>query len=74
MHACCEEQSLLETHSGLQLGADPMNPVKQEHDGLPPAETWHCEFGPHGEGTQGSTGAAGDVGTGSTAMDKQNDI
>lgn len=44
--------SLLVMHSGLQFGGDPMNCGRQEHAGDSPW-TLHCEFGPHGDGTQG---------------------
>jgi len=43
-------------HSGLQFGGEPIKSGKQEHEGDCPL-TWHCELGPHGEGTHGcSTG------------------
>jgi hypothetical protein len=32
-----------------------MNSGKHEHEGEPPMSR-HCEFDPHGEGTQGFTG------------------
>lgn len=44
--------SLLLTHSGLQFGGEPMNSARQEQDGES-LITWHCVFGPHGDGTQG---------------------
>lgn len=46
------EQSLLLTHSGRQFGGDPIYSGKHEHDGDVPC-TWHCEYGPQGEGIQG---------------------
>lgn len=39
-------------HSGLQFGGDPTNSGKHEQEGVSPF-TWHCEFGPHGDGTHG---------------------
>jgi len=36
----------------LQFGGDPIKPGKQEQDGDCPF-TWHCELGPHGDGTHG---------------------
>lgn len=47
--------SELIVHSGLQFGGLLMYPTKQEHDGEPPM-SWHCELGPHGDGTQGFVG------------------
>lgn len=46
-------QSGLITHSGLQFGGDPTYPVRQVQEGFGPFAL-HCEFGPQGEGTQGS--------------------
>lgn len=46
------EHSLLLTHSGRQFGGDPTYSSKQEQDGDVPW-IWHCEYGPHGEGTHG---------------------
>lgn len=48
------EHSLLLTHSGLQLGGEPMNPSRQEHEGESP-DCLHSEFGPQGDGWQGFT-------------------
>lgn len=53
MQALLLGHSELITHSGRQFGGDPRYDGKQEQDGLFPAFL-HCEFGPHGEGTQGS--------------------
>lgn len=39
-------------HSGLQFGGLPRYSGRQEQLGIPPISL-HCEFGPHGEGTQG---------------------
>lgn len=50
------------THSGLQLGGEPMYPCKQEQAGFGPL-AWHCEFGPHGEGWHGSRGLSTGVTT-----------
>lgn len=36
-------------HSGLQLGGEPINVGKQEHDGEVPI-TLHWELGPQGDG------------------------
>jgi len=44
--------SLLLIHSGLQLGGEPINSDKQEHDGDSPC-TLHWEFGPQGDGIHG---------------------
>lgn len=41
-------------HSGLQFGADPLKFGWQAHMGLLPL-ILHMEFGPQGEGSQGST-------------------
>lgn len=43
---------------------------RQEQDGDPAGVTMHELYGPHGDGTHGSIGAAGEVGTGSTAVKK----
>lgn len=44
------------THSGLQLGADPIIFGRHEHTAAP-FMSLHWELGPHGDGTQGlSTG------------------
>lgn len=55
IQARCDGQSGLIIHSGRQLGGAPMYEDKQEHDGLFPVVI-HCEFGPHGDGTQGFFG------------------
>lgn len=49
MHAKWLLHSLLLTHSGLQFGGCPTNPVKQEHDGES-FTALHIECGPHGDG------------------------
>lgn len=46
-------QSGFMTHSGLQLGGVPMYDGRQAHSGLL-LTLRHWEFGPHGDGTQGS--------------------
>lgn len=56
MHAKLYEQSEFEVHSGRQAGGEPTYSGKHEHDGLP-FTSWHCELGPHGEGTQTLTGS-----------------
>lgn len=53
MQACCAGHSEFMVHSGLQFGGWPINVGKQEHAGTAPLLR-HSEFGPHGEGTQGS--------------------
>lgn len=58
IHAKWVGHSLLLMHWGLQLGGIPINSDKQEQDGVSPF-TWHCEFGPHGDGTHGSIGSGG---------------
>lgn len=55
--ASFKEHSVLETHSGLQVGGEPMYPGTQEHT------AWlfislHWLFGPHGEGLQGFLGTS----------------
>jgi len=52
LHAKWYGHSPLLMHSGLQFGGEPIKSGKQEHDGCCPF-TWHCEFGPHGDGTHG---------------------
>lgn len=37
------------------MGGTPRKFDRQEHDGEP-CISRHCEFGPHGDGTQGSSG------------------
>lgn len=58
IQAMVEGQSVLTTHSGLQLGGDPMKLGRQEQAGwLPTAR--HSELGPQGEGIHGLTGSTG---------------
>lgn len=52
MHAKLLGHSLLLIHSGLQLGGEPVNSGRQEHDGES-LITWHWAFGPHGDGSHG---------------------
>lgn len=52
MQAKLYEHSLLLTHSGRHFGGAPIYSGKHEHDGDVPC-TWHCEYGPHGDGTHG---------------------
>lgn len=53
MQACIEEHSEFVTHSGLQLGGEPIKSFKHEQEGLSPFAL-HSELGPQGEGLQGS--------------------
>ena len=48
----------LDMHSGLQFGADPIYDGKQEQAATP-LFTLHSEFGPHGDGLQGSVTTSG---------------
>jgi len=57
MQARVDGQSGFIIHSGRQFGGAPIYDGKHEHDGLFP-EAIHWEFGPHGEGTQGSFGGS----------------
>ncbi|KAJ4432721.1 hypothetical protein ANN_21358 [Periplaneta americana] len=50
--------SELITHSGRQLGGLPVYVGRQEQEGVPPT-SWHCEYGPHGDGTHGFTYCGG---------------
>ena len=54
MQALSEGQSELTTHSGRQLGGDPIISGRQEHWHCPPMFLGGLEFGPHGFGTHGS--------------------
>lgn len=58
MHAVLLEHSELIRHSGRQFGGLPRYPDVHEQAGLPLA-LLHIEFGPQGEGTQGSLGISG---------------
>lgn len=49
---------MLLTHSGLQFGGELINPFMHVHVGEL-LITWHCEFGPHGDGWQGFIGFVG---------------
>jgi hypothetical protein len=49
-------------HSGRQFGGEPINSGKQEHDGESPTAL-QFEFGPHGDGLQGSTWSLGGAST-----------
>jgi hypothetical protein len=64
MHARWLAHSLLIIHSGRQPGGAPTYPARQVHDGLPSAETRHCELGPQGDGWHESWGAGGGIGVG----------
>lgn len=57
MHFSRIQAKLLEhsgfiVHSGLQFGGLPKYPTTQEQEGKP-LISWHIEFAPHGDGTQG---------------------
>jgi hypothetical protein len=56
------EQSGLMRHSGRHDGGVPTYVGRQEHDGCL-FTFWHCAFGPHGEGLQGSSWPLGSGGT-----------
>ena len=58
MHANRLEHSLLLTHSGRQLGGNPINSRRHEQDGWS-LSTWHSAFGPQGDGWQGLIGIGG---------------
>ena len=53
MQAMLLLQSLLMAHCGRQLGAVPIILSRQPHWAWLPT-AWHTEFGPQGEGLQGS--------------------
>lgn len=50
--------SEFKTHSGLQFGGFPMYWDIQLHDGTPWL-SWHCEYGPQGDGMHGLTYSTG---------------
>ena len=54
MHALSEGQSELTTHSGLQLGGEPIISGRQEQRHWPPISLGVLLFGPQGLGTHGS--------------------
>ena len=56
MHARWLAHSLLIIHSGRQPGGAPTYPATQLQDGLSSTDTWHCEFGPQGDGWHGFWG------------------
>lgn len=56
IHALSLLHSVLSTHSGLQFGGLPKNPIKQEHEGIPPMLR-HSAFSPHGDGKHGFKGS-----------------
>lgn len=60
MQARWSKQSLLLTHSGLQLGGEPIKPGKQLQAGEP-STTLHSELRPHGLGWQGFLGTNNSV-------------
>lgn len=49
MQARLEAHSLLDTHSGLQFGGDPIKSGRHEQDGDSPTAR-HSAFGPQGDG------------------------
>ena len=55
MQALSEEQSELTTHSGRQLGGEPIISGRQEHWQRSPITRGGLLFGPHGFGSHGST-------------------
>ena len=59
MHASSEGQSAFMTHSGLQLGGEPIISGRQEQRHWPPMSLGGLLFGPQGLGSHGSdtTGA-----------------
>jgi len=65
--ACWLGQSALSTHSGRQFGGAPTWSGKQEHAGTP-LSSWHCEFGPQGDGTQDGGGGVGAGGGGNAKI------
>lgn len=58
IQAIVDGQSVLTTHSGLQLGGEPMKFCWQEHAGWLPTAL-HSELGPQGDGMHGLTGSTG---------------
>lgn len=63
--------SLLIIHSGRQPGGAPTYPATQVQDGLPSADTWHCELGPQGDGWHGFWGTGGGNGVGAAKERKR---
>ena len=61
-----DEQSELTTHSGLQLGGEPIISGRQEHWHCPPIFLGGLLLGPQGFGSHGSSSAM----IGSTARNK----
>ena len=60
MQALFDGHSELSTHSGRQLGAEPIIPATHPHWACPDT-TWHCELGPQGVGVQGLSGMGRNV-------------
>lgn len=58
MHASLRRHSELLIHSGWQFGGDPTKPRWHEQEGESPIYL-HIEWGPHGDGVQGSIVAIG---------------
>jgi hypothetical protein len=67
MQALFDGQSELSTHSGRQLGTEPIIPDTHPHWAWPET-TWHCEFGPHGDGVQGLGGMGRNVPSSTTGF------
>ena len=59
MHALSDGQSELTTHSGLQLGGEPIISGRQEQSHLSPICLGELLFAPHGFGLQGSSSTTG---------------
>ena len=60
-------QSEFSTHSGRQFGTAPIMPDTQPHLACPKT-TWHCEFGPHGDGVHGLGGMGRNVPSSTTGF------
>jgi len=65
--ACCDGQSELRTHSGRQLGTEPIIPTKQAHCAWPDT-TWHWALLPHGGGSHGLSGMGGSLPSSTTGV------
>lgn len=67
IHARLLEHSGFIVHSGLQFGGLPKYPTTQEQDGRP-LISWHIEFAPQGDGTQGFNLIRGLSGSGAAKL------
>ena len=67
MQALFDGQSELSTHSGRQLGTEPIMLGTQPHWACPET-TWHCELGPHGVGVHGFGGMGRNVPSSTTGL------